>query len=114
MKIYRLTVFICALIFLPCGIPRPVFAQGKQWVHPRNKIISRLFPRPFKLRFPEIPRFTPQEALTLFKTNQALFIHVGEAGGNVPGCLHISEKTAANLDPNKLLRKVRRKYVILY
>jgi hypothetical protein len=85
-----------------------------KWVHPRNKIIQKLEPRSAKLRFPHIPRIRASRALQLYKQGKAFFIHVGEAGGNVPGCLHISEKTAWSLNPGSLMRKIPQKYVILY
>lgn len=84
-------------------------------IHPYNKILIKLYPRPFKLKFPDVPRITAQEAFYLYKTNKAFFIHIGAGFGNIPGALRLQEKQVLKLDPNKLIKLIpSNKLIILY
>jgi hypothetical protein len=89
-------------------------AFSAQRIHPRNKILMKTHPRPFKMRFPEVPRITAVEALGLYMSGQAFFIRIGDEGGAVPGCLLLRENTASKLNVNKLFKKIFKKYVVLY
>jgi len=103
-------IFLFPIIFLTFF----TYSLAGEYIHPYNKILMKLYPRPFKLRFPDVPRITAKEALMLYKSNQAFFIHIGDEGWNVPGCLHFRENKAFRINPNKLFRLIPQKYVILY
>jgi len=108
----KLTIYI-VLLCLGC-LFISVGTSVATEMHPRNKLITQLYPRPFKLRFPEVPRVTPAAALQYYKTGKAFFVHVGEAGGNVPGGLQLSEAKVQRVNVAKLLNITKGKYIILY
>ncbi len=83
-------------------------------VHPRNRVIAETDPRPYKMRFPEVPRITAEQAYDKFLRGEAFFVHVGEAGGNVPGGLHLSEAKVQAVNVQNLLDMFEGKQIILY
>jgi len=109
-----LVVCFISLVIALAGFYCSAYGESSQWIHPRNKIIAKLFPRNSKMTFPEVPRVTAREAFLLYKRGQAFFVHIGEEGGDVPGCLRLRGRAVPRIDPNKLLAKIKQRYIILY
>ena len=102
-------IFIGIVLLL---LTTPTPAQQSH-IHPYNKILMRLYPRPFKLTYPDVPRITAREALTLYKSHGAFFIRIGVEGGIVPGAFH--GKYVHKLDPRRLIRVIpKNQLIILY
>ena len=99
----------CILILL---LTTRVIAQ-QNYIHPVNKVLMKLYPRPFKMTYPDVPRITARQAFMLYKKNGAFFIRIGIEGGIVPGALY--GKYIHKLNPYKLMRTIpKNQLVILY
>jgi len=57
-------------------------------IHLYNKILMRLYPRPFKFQYPEMPRILAREALLLYRRGEAFFIGCGYSTKPLPGGLY--------------------------
>jgi hypothetical protein len=73
-------------------------------------MIMKLYPRPFALQYPEVPRILAQDALLYHKNGQAVFIGCGASTHAVSGgfhfrdCAKIGAKELRRILPeNKLL-----------
>jgi len=105
----KLTFIIIIYFFFPGTY---ILAQ-QNYIHPYNKVLMKLCPRPFKLTYPDVPRITAREALTLYKSHGAFFIRIGVEGGIVPGAFH--GKYVHKLDPRRLIRVIpKNQLIILY
>ncbi|KPJ69806.1 hypothetical protein AMJ44_02200 [candidate division WOR-1 bacterium DG_54_3] len=102
---------LLTLITFPLCFTSQVQAQEK-YVHPYNKILMKLYPRPFKLKWPDVPRILANEALTLYIAKKALFVRIGEEGGIVPGALY--GKYIHKVDPHKIQKIAHGRMIILY
>ena len=106
----RLTTFILvtSLILIPYA-----FAQQKKYIHPVNIILMKRYPRPYKLKYPEVPRIDAKEALNLYKLGKAIFIACGELARLIPGALRLPSSMIKN--PPRILRQIaKHKLIILY
>jgi hypothetical protein len=86
------------------------FSFAQENVHPYNKVIMKLYPRPFEFKYPEVPRILAQDALLYHRNGQAVFIGCGASTHAVPGghyfkdCARIGVKEVRRVLPkNKLL-----------
>ncbi len=88
--------------------------NAQERIHPYNKILMKLYPRPFKMPYPQVPRILAIQALALYRSGKAVFVHVGDEGPDVPGGFHFreSETWRMNLTLFKKLSKI--KVIILY
>jgi hypothetical protein len=116
MSLTKKCFFIIVLLFafflkINCGLCQP---NTTEVIHPYNKLLLQNYPRPFKMRFPEVPRILPEQALVLFQQAKAFFVHVGTDGGNVPGCMHIGENMVHKVNLEKLFKIADNKFIILY
>jgi hypothetical protein len=89
-------------------------AQNESELHPMNAQLERLYPRGFKMPFPEIPRISALQALKLYETQKGFFVHVGESGPDLIGSVRMSEYQAAHVDYNKLAKAAAGKVVVAY
>ena len=106
----RLTTFVLvtSLILIPYA-----FAQQKKYIHPVNIILMKRYPRPYKLKYPEVPRIDAKEALNLYKLGKAIFIACGEA--SVPVFGGLPWKPSMRKNPPPILRQIaKHKLIILY
>ncbi len=91
-----------------------VFADSES-LHPSNKMLMTLYPRPFGFRFPSVPRIHAADGLVRYKNGEATVIWTGVGGGLVPGGLHLGENLLCRLvDEKKLEYLKKKKMVILY
>ena len=106
------SVALVALAFL---ISHPAMrAQTLSGLHPMNEQLEKLYPRGFKMPFPEIPRISALQALQLYETQKGFFIHVGASGPDVVGSVRLTEFQAANIDYNKLAKAAAGRVVVAY
>ena len=107
MFLKRFVLFQILFVFLFIG-----FCFAKDSMHPINKIILKLNPHSYKLKWPDVPRILPDEAKKLYDTNQALFIGVGAEARPLPKGLCFKD---AKLINKKWLKKISSKrLVVLY
>lgn len=102
-----LAVFLCSTSFF-------VFEARSESIHPRNKVITKLYPRSEKLWFPEIPRITAFAALHYQRTAQAFFVHIGDEGETAVGGLRLREDDVYSFPITNLLDKFKDKYIVVY
>jgi hypothetical protein len=95
--------FLLILFFF--SLTQIVWGQGKANLHPRNKMLIELNLMGYPKYFPEIPRCTAAEALSLYRSGKALILWVGFSGELVPGGIHLTEKQAGAFNPNRLRLK---------
>lgn len=106
------SIALMALAFL---IWRPAMqAQTQSGLHPMNAQLEQLYPRGFKMPFPEIPRISALQALKLYETQKGFFIHVGTSGPDLIGSVRMSENQAAHVDYNKLAKEAAGRLVVAY
>ena len=101
-------------VLIIIGILITSISNAGEKVHPYNKILMKLYPRPFRMTFPHVPRILAKEALILLKTNKAIFVHVGDEGPDVPGCFHFREMEAARMNLALFRILSKSKFIILY
>ena len=99
-------IFIGIVLLL---LTTPTPAQQSH-IHPYNKILMRLYPRPFKFKYPEVPRILAREALLLYRSGKAFFIGCGASTNPILGglyfinCMKINPKQLKAIIPkNKVL-----------
>jgi len=103
------TILIISLITLISY----ALAQQKKYIHPINIILMKRYPRPYKLKYPEVPRIDAKEALNLYKLGKAIFIACGELAVPVFGGL--PWKPSMRKNPPHILRQIaKHKLIILY
>ena len=56
-------------------------------IPPYNKMLFKLYPD-IKVKFPQVPRITAQEALLIYKSGSAFFLGLGDNNSAVPGGLY--------------------------
>jgi hypothetical protein len=105
------------IILILILFPLAVFYGGNlraqnERIHPYNKVLMRIFPRAFELKWPEVPRILARDALLLYKGSQALFVRVGVEGGIVPGALHGPKMH--DVDPSLLAKLAGNRVIIVY
>jgi hypothetical protein len=105
MKNCTKLIFVFCILF--CTV-RTGLAQDA--IHPYNKMLMKLYPRPFEFKYPEVPRILARDALLLHKNGQAVFIGCGASTLPIAGgfyfrdCARIGIKELrAPLSNNKLL-----------
>ena len=91
----------------------PEFCDASTKIHPRNRMLLKQYPRPFKMRYPEVPRVTAQETLVLHKMGKALLIGVGASAKLIVGGFCYKDYRQV---PIRLLKKMSKtgKYIIVY
>jgi len=102
------TVFLIVFMFLPAHAQN----QKKEYVHPCNQVLLKLYPRPFKLKWPSVPRILASQALTHYKAGTAFFIRIGAEGGIVPGAFY--GETIHKTDPRIIKKLAGSKLIIVY
>jgi hypothetical protein len=87
-----------------------MFSFAQDNLHPYNKVIMKLYPRPYEFKYPEVPRILARDALLYLKNGEAVFIGCGASTNAVPGgfyfrdCAKIGVKELRPILPkNKLL-----------
>jgi hypothetical protein len=83
-------------------------------VHPFNQKLEQLYPRGFKMPFPEVPRVSAIQALQLYESQKAFFVHVGTSGPDLIGSIRLGENQAAALDVNRLVQVAAGRIVVAY
>jgi hypothetical protein len=101
------------LIILFFSLSQVVWGQEKANLHPRNKMLIELNLMGYPKYYPDIPRCTAAEALSLYRSGKALILWIGLSGELVPGGIHLTEKQAWELNPNLLPLKEGR-ILLLY
>ena len=86
----------------------------KMPMHPTNKILVKMYPRPFALRFPNVPRVTALAALDYYEKGKALLIHVGVDAPNVLGGFNHEELGMHGLTVDRLKEVAKTKMIVTY
>ena len=107
-------LFFCICINFTNSSAKNLKVGDDNKIHPYNKLISKIYPRPFPLRFPNVPRILPKQSLYLWQQGKAFFVHVGTDGGDVLGGMHIYENKVGSINLNKLFSFAKNKFIILY
>ena len=108
-KFLGILILVVFLVGLPCRV-----SAGKVRMHPVNKVLMKLYPRSFELLFPEVPRVTGSQALSYYRSNKALFVHIGVDCPTIPGALHFSELQASKIKVSQLLKIAKGRMIIVY
>ena len=99
-KALIMSILFSLMFFQYSGIEAKI-----KW-HPRNKKIVKTHPRPFALKWPEVPRILAKEAYYLFKSGKAIIIDADskEAYNNyhIIGAKHIPANILQRLTPKQL------------
>jgi len=101
-------------VLIIIGILITSISNAGEKVHPYNKILMKLYPRPFKMPFPQVPRILAREALMLYKMNKAIFVHIGDEGPQVAGGFHFREMEAYKINLAFFKALSKSKFIILY
>ena len=91
----------------------PLTPAQQSHIHPYNKILTRLYPRPFKFKYPEVPRILAREALLLYRSGKAFFIGCGASTNPIAGGLYFRDcLKMANPKPLKAI--IKKRILIVY
>ncbi len=77
---------------------------AQQTIHPRNQMLvsKGLVPKDILKYFPDVPKITPAEALSLYQAKKAVFIGVGHDVPRLPDGWLL--KDYMSFDPRRLAR----------
>ena len=73
----------------------------------------RLYPRPFKFKYPEVPRILAREALLLYRSGKAFFIGCGASTHPIPGGLYF-RYCLKTVNPKLLKAITKNRMLIVY
>ena len=100
-------IFIGIVLLL---LTTPTPAQQSH-IHPYNKILMRLYPRPFKFQYPDVPRILAREALLLYRRGKAFFIGCGASTNPIAGGLYF--RYCLKMVNPKLLKAITKNKVLI-
>lgn len=106
-------VIVMLIIFALCGTYLISFAENKR-IHPMNQVLMSIYPRPFKMPYPHVPRISPVQALGLYKSNQAFFVHIGHDGQTIPGAINLEQTPASSIKLSILKKLALGRTIITY
>ena len=102
-------IFIGIVLLL---LTTPTPAQQSH-IHPYNKILMKLYPRPFKFTCPEVPRILARDALLLYRSGKAFFIGCGASTNPIPGGLYF-RYCLKTVNPKLLKAITKNRMLIVY
>jgi len=82
-------------------------------IPPYNKMLFKLYPD-IKVKFPQVPRITAQEALFMYKSGKAFFLGGGHYNSAVPGGLYFQDLYKIDIERLKATFFPNNKLLIVY
>lgn len=115
MKKLLVFVILISLIMVP-NVDAKNGAKKKTRMHPSFAFLLKTQPRDREIKNPMVPRISAEDAYGLYKTNQAIFIAVGEGTAKlgILGAIPMRDEQVASSSVVKKLKKLKNKYIIIY
>jgi len=85
----------------------------QEYIPPYNQKLFKLYPH-IKVKFPQVPRISAQDALLMYRSGTAFFLGCGHYNSAIPGGLYFVDGRKVNIDRLKAAFLPNDKLLIVY